>query len=573
MALSLSSPAPIGRTRAARRLPAAAGLTAAIGLAAIALQVRYGLLGDVSWLITLDEKWLDGQTPYRDFIEINPPASLLLYWPAVALARALGVWPEFTVAAFGFLSIAAGLGLATAILRRAGLIGRLGPLALAVALVALAIRPGQSFDERDQLAALYGLPFLALAAARAARAPPVGWPMAVAAGLGAGVMAAIKPPYALVALAVVPYLLGRIGLRALFGCIEFYVATAVGLAYVAVVARFFPHYVDDVLPLGLALYAPIREPLIALLTGPGALLAFIVAAAILAMVRDEPLEPLVAVPALGALGALAAFVVQGKGWLYQAYPALAFVMLAAGVALDLHAPPARRVAIGAIASLAAGLVLLWFGRWPLPIAFAAAAGASALSAALERDGAARDGRRRLAEMGFAGAIGVACGLFAMDGVRTPALARALASLGPHPSVLAISESLAFGHPLVRQVGGVWAQSVPSLWIASAARRLIDEHPGDEAFAARLRPYIERDRDRLVEDIRKNRPDAILVGRLDTRFHQWAWSDPAIAAARADYRLFAENPGPDFPAELYVRQDLIGLRTTLTDAGRPSPATP
>jgi hypothetical protein len=130
--------------------------------------------------------------------------------------------------------------------------------------------------------------------------------------------------------------------------------------------------------------------------------------------------------------------------------------------------------------------------------------------------------------------------------------------------------------MVRSVGGVWAQSVPSLWIASAARRLIDEHPGDEALAARLRPYIESDRDRLVADIERNRPDAILVGRTDTRFHRWAWSDPAVVAALADYQFFAANPDRNFPAELYVRKDLIGLRATLPGsqegarAQRPAP---
>ena len=96
----------------------------------------------------------------------------------------------------------------------------------------------------------------------------------------------------------------------------------------------------------------------------------------------------------------------------------------------------------------------------------------------------------LAEMGVAAALGAACGLFAMDGVRTPAIARALASLGPHPTVASISESLAFGHPMVRAVGGVWVQSVPSLWITAASRRRIDENPGDEALAERLRPYID-----------------------------------------------------------------------------------
>jgi hypothetical protein len=156
-AMSLFSPAArLGQRLPALvgRMPVAIGLTLAIGALAVALQARFGLLGDVSWLITADEKWLDGEVPYRDFIEINPPASLLLYWPAIALARLVGVSPEFAVSAFGFLSIAAGLGLSAAILGRAGLIGRIGPLGFGVALIALAILPGQSFCERDQLAAL-----------------------------------------------------------------------------------------------------------------------------------------------------------------------------------------------------------------------------------------------------------------------------------------------------------------------------------------------------------------------------------------------------------------------------------
>ena len=57
---------------------------------------------DVSWLITLSERILAGQTPYVDFLELNPPASLLLYLAPVAVARLTGAAPEFMVAAFGF---------------------------------------------------------------------------------------------------------------------------------------------------------------------------------------------------------------------------------------------------------------------------------------------------------------------------------------------------------------------------------------------------------------------------------------------------------------------------------------
>jgi hypothetical protein len=538
-------------------LPAALAPIVVIGLAAILLQWRFGLLGDVSWLITVDEKWLDGATPYRDVIEINPPASLMLYWPPVALARVLGVAPEFTVAACGFLSIAVGLGLAAAILKRAGLLDRLGA---AVALVAFAVLPGQSFDERDHLAAVCGLPFLAVSAARAARAP-VDARLTLLAGLGAGLMAAIKPPYALVAIVLLPYLVRRAGVGALLKAVEYYVAAAIGLAYVAAVPHAFPDYVANILPIGFDLYAPIREPIASLLAAPGPLFAFVLVVCALRLARDDPGEPLVAVPALAGVGALAAYLVQGKGWLYQAYPALAFFALAADAALARAPQPKMRLALGALVFLAAGLALLTLGRWPLPLAFVAAGVGAALAWVLE----GRKAAAPIAEMGVAAALGAACGLFAMDGIETPAIARALASLGPHPTVASLSESLAFGHPMARRVGGVWVQSVPSLWITAAARRRIDENPGDDALAERMRVYIAADRDRLVADLERNRPDALLVGRLDTRFHQSVWSDPEITAARADYRLFATESGAGFPAELWVRADLFGLRPGLSEA--------
>ena len=533
----------------------------AILAVAILLQCRYGLLGDVSWLITADEKWLDGATPYADFIEINPPASLILYCPAIALARLFGLKPELVVGAFGFASVVVGLALAWAILKRAGLIDRFGPLAQAIALVLFAVLPGHSFDERDHLAAIYGAPFLAVAAARAARAP-VDPLLAVLAGLGMGAMAAIKPPYALTAIAILPYLVVRLGVAARSAAIEYGAAAALGLAYVAMVPIDFPHYVSDVLPLGLAVYVPIRESLGALLAAPGALITVALGAAAAKLAGRRLGEPLVAVPALAALGAFAAYVIQGKGWIYQDYPALAYMGLAAAAALALQPQPPRRAAIGALAGVVAALALAAIGQQPFVIAGVVAAAAGFLAQRLE---AAR-GAPPFVEMGVAAAIGVVGGLFVLNGVETPAIARALATLGPHPTVAAISESLAFGHPMTRRVGGVWVQSVPSLWITSAVRRLIDEHPHDAALAERLRPYIEEDRDRLVADLTRNRPDAILVGRLGTRFHDWAWSDPKITAARADYRLYAVEPGPGFPAELYVRQDLLGLRPTLREAG-------
>jgi len=130
----------------------------------------------------------------------------------------------------------------------------------------------------------------------------------------------------------------------------------------------------------------------------------------------------------------------------------------------------------------------------------------------------------------------------------------------------ITEVMGFGHPMARRIGAVWVQRVPSLFITSGVRRRIDEHPGDSALAHRLQPYADLDKAMLIQDIERNRPDALLVGPLNTRMHAALWADPEISAARADYRLFATNDQDDFPAELWVRKDLAGTDPAAGSAG-------
>jgi hypothetical protein len=137
--------------------------------------------------------------------------------------------------------------------------------------------------------------------------------------------------------------------------------------------------------------------------------------------------------------------------------------------------------------------------------------------------------------------------------------------------VAIAEGLGVGFPLVRQVDGVWVQRTQGMLLTLGARQLIDESPGDSALAARLAPIVARDRDIVVEDIRRNRPDGILVNRVNPRFHRWAMGDPPLAAALADYAFAAADRVANWPVDLYVRKDEIGLRPSLPESGeRPTP---
>jgi hypothetical protein len=536
----------------------------AVLLLAIALQAYFGAFGDISWMLTIGEKWLDGQTPYVDFVETNPPASILVYMPAIAAARALGARPEFGVAVYGFASAAAALAVSAAILRGAGLLERLGPVAAGLALVAVMILPGRTFDERDFFAVLFGLPYLAAAAARAAGAP-IGARAQILAGLGAGAMIAIKPPYAMILLVLAPYLLARVGLPRLLRSIEPYAAGACLLGYAALVAWRFPVYLSDVLPTVAAAYLPVRESLLGLLANVGVVLWIALGALLFAVAGRRIGEPLIAVPALGSLGAAAAYAIQGKGWLYQFYPALALIALALAAALELKRRETRDLVAAILVASATLACVVTLGAPPVAsaIAFVLAAYAAV------RGRGASSGASSLARLSSGGLIGAVCGVYcaAFPG-PAPEFTRALASLGPHPSVAAIAEGLGVGFPLVRNVGGVWVQRTQGLLMTAGARRLIDENPDDRALAARLEPIIRRDREMVAEDIERHRPDALLISRHGARFHAWAMSDPALAAARADYVLTAQNPGKDWPVDLYVRRDLVRARPALLDIEPP-----
>ena len=538
--------------------------------AAVAAQARFGAIADVSWMITICEKWLDGAVPYVDFIETNPPAAILLYLPPVALARLLGAHPEFMVAAWGFAACAASLAAAATILERAGLAETRNGGALGAALFAFALLPGRAFDERDFFVVVLALPALAATAARAVGAPPAQrW--VVASGLCMAAVVAVKPPYALLFVGPAAYLVARQGFAAALRAPEYGLAAAAAVVYAGMVAWLCPAYLSDVAPAVVAAYLPVRESARELVAN-AAVVGFVAAAAALAHVVGRGWRaPLVAMPALAALGGLATFFIQGKGWLYQAYPALALLALAFGAALDRRPARPRRLAVLAAVGAATALV---GAATPLP-PFAAAivvalVGGGGLVIVGDGALAAAERETRLVEIAAAALAGALWGFFvAPPNAPGADFVRAVEALGPHPRLAAIAEGSGVGFPLVRQVGGVWVQRSQGLLLASGAWRLIDQRPGDAALAARLAPIIAADRDRLAEDIVHNRPEGILVNRGSPRFRQWAMSEAGLAAALAGYALATSSGAADWTIDLYVRKGEIGLRGSLAESAETS----
>ena len=312
-------------------LAGVAALAAVIGAAA--LRAALYTNSDVAWLLTVGEKVLDGQRLYVDFIETNPPASVLVYLPAIALGRLFGIAPERMLDAQIFLGAFLSLALTWLLLTpvataRRG--SRRWLLAASIGIVLLL--PNYNFGQREHIALLCILPALAATAVRA-HGLPLRPSLAVVAGLGLGLTVSIKPHFALAALLPELALLIRLrSLRPLFRA-ENLVAAALAAAYAGAIVAFFPAYLTDMLPLLRDVFLPVHYGL-KLLAVPATMFWAATGLWLLLAPQEVRRDPLLLVAYLASAGFLGAFLIQGKGWSYQGYPSVALTFFAIAVALS-----------------------------------------------------------------------------------------------------------------------------------------------------------------------------------------------------------------------------------------------
>ncbi|MGE3150553.1 MAG: hypothetical protein AB7K04_15965 [Pseudorhodoplanes sp.] len=482
------------------RRPALTGAftLAVVLVAALLLRFLVGTNMDVSWLLTVGEKVLDGQRLYVDLIEVNPPASVFLYLPAVWMQRITGLRAEIIVDGLMFLGIAGSMLAAGLILQSARLLEGLDRWTLASLMLAvLAILPVRTFGEREHIAILTILPFLALAALRAGNRP-VRRSAILIAGIGAGLTIVIKPHFAIpVALVILAAAWNARRVTPLFAP-ENWIAAALAIAYGVFVVLAYPDFIRDVMPMVQMIYLPMHTAAWRVVLSAPVFCSLALFVMLWRRDRERMFTPPVAQVWAACAGFCAVYFVQMKGWPYHAYPmtALAFVPAAfmlsrfreAGDARSAHAPQSSR-----------GLATL------LPMAVIFLTGMVYFNVA----------------------------------ENTNRLIAPIRAISTHPKMLIITSDLSVGHPLTRQAGGTWVSRVPSTWITAGVISRRGAGPLDPQTAARLDAYEQRDRDMLAEDIRRNKPDVIVTERELFDWDAWARAQPAVAEELKAYRVAAE----------------------------------
>jgi hypothetical protein len=493
MAINVGAePGLIERRRGAAVALRLAPWLALAALFATALVMRRVLAAntDVSWLLTVAERVLDGQRLYVDVIETNPPMAVLVYMPGIVIARAFGLPAEIVTDGLIFVAILVSLAIAARILKNSRVLeGAAGwPLAL-LAFAILAVLPAKTFGQREHIAVLELLPMLALYAVRMKGERPALWAI-LAAGMGAGLAMAFKPHFAIgIFVGLVALSIHARSLRILFGP-ENFIAAAMVAIYALCVVVLYPEFLSDIAPLVRDIYILVGASPIELLETQAVLIWAALMLASLVLKRTGRIDSTLLLLLATSFGFMLAFFLQRKGWPYHSYPMIAFAMLGLGYALAMRRPLDRALGLFAAAALLITFIqsVVWF-NWAFDKAF--------------------DARPLWAS---------------------------IANLGPHPKILAITGEPGLGHPMVRALQGTWVSRQQGLWVAGYLRNLHSgASPGPQQEAVFDR-YAARERAMLIEDIKKNPPTVVLVDNFSDRWSDWLRGNPDVADLLRDYRL-------------------------------------
>jgi hypothetical protein len=472
-------------------------LTGLVFLAAILLRQVVPPNTDVSWLLVVCERMLDGQHLYGDIIEINPPMAAFAYLPGVALARVLGVDPRHVIDAQLLLLAAASLFAVSRILRLSPSLAKLnwGPLVIWAAAV-VTILPMHVFAQREHMAMLTFLPALAVYAMRSNREPLPLWTILIA-GVGAGVTLAFKPFFTVPAALCILFAAIRSRSWLTLFAPENIITAALVIAVSVSTYIFYPEYFTVTYPLVRDTYLSWSMPLSVIFLNDATLVFAIAMVSVLLARQKRAPDSLLLVTALASIGFAVSFFLQRRGWAYHSYPMVAVALLAMGYALTRAAdagPRSRRLEIASAFMLAVSFVvgMLWFNAT----------------------------------------------------VYVGPLRQAVEGLLPHPRILVLSGEAAIGHPLVRDVNGVWVSRQENLWIREFVRLTRERTVVDAATDAKLNDYLALERKWLIEDFKKLPPDLVLVDNLRNEWGAWARADAEVSQLLKPYTFVRSVEGID-----------------------------
>lgn len=312
------------------------------------------LSSDISGQLWIADQLLHGSRLYLDISEINPPLWFWLAMPVVALADATGL------RATDVLVLAMGAAALASLLATNRLIRDVSPATrtafLSYAACVLIVMPLRDLGQREQMALIGALPYVALITARRT-GHPVPWALALVVAVAAATGFALKHYFVGVPLLLECWLL--IGLRRRWRPfrVETLALAAGAAGYAAAILIFTPGYLQVSVPELLIAYGATSAADFSYLVRPAQPIWVLIICAVLMQRRglDHPKSAMSTGLLLAAAGFFAAWAIQHKGWPYQSIATTGTLALA--LAMTLVESATTRPRIITVAALCAPILL------------------------------------------------------------------------------------------------------------------------------------------------------------------------------------------------------------------------
>ncbi|MEL7389937.1 MAG: hypothetical protein AAFN76_09165 [Pseudomonadota bacterium] len=464
---------------------------------------------DITYLLIVNERMIDGERLYVDVRDINPPFSVWLYTPYAYLAKLTAISPYFWLGLGLVLTLTLSLTAINHLMNRGLNIApndRLKALAL-IALVCLFIMPVQT-AQREHFCAIAALPFFYLLGSRLqTKFRPQVW-VALAIGAGAGTLLVLKPHY-----------LFGFGLPLLFVAWHrrdwrlLFVPEAWALGFTVVgywICVYFivPDFFTHMLPIALDTYQlrpfPFSQLAMTVLFFYGTPLILL-----LWLVRElKPISPTIIVLAIASAGFLIGFFWQGKGWPYHLYPALL--------------------------TLLSSILFAW------------------QSGASQTTNPAAAGRM----LRLSAAVVVYIAYLSTSGYRSAIVPKEVIALKEQrPSTLFITGDIGISAPVARAINAKWVERDPSDYIAVLAQKYVEDESWTDKGS--LETFVSNWIDYKANALVTKNPDLIVVDLRNGKWVELVLADPRISQGLDNYTVISRTD----QLRYLSRNDLLASNTS------------
>lgn len=496
----------------------------ATAAAAALFYPQFSLNHDTSWYLIGTRMFLEGEQLYAGVVEINPPLAFYLTVPAIWIADSTGL-TEAT--AFFCYAIAMGVlssGGSLAVLRRSQLDPGAQHILFLGGLLGLFVVPVSNFGQREHLMLIFAAPYFLLLIA-GAETMAMGWWSRLLFGFVATLGLALKPYFLLIPAIIL--IAGPTGslLKRIFEPQNLGLGAGM-LAYLYFVVTVHGEYLTQIVPMASLVYGTFEADWSNVFLRPE--LAAILYLCGLFAWKPESSESLDWRLLGGAIGALICYLVQFKGWSYQAIPLNYFITLATLWLLHSRSVLARRRTVFAV--LAILILCLTLGNQ------------------------IRQGPYR--------------------SHFTASFSRYVEQ--PGQVILVLSSNVSAAFPFVNEVQGRWASRYPAQWLVPGA--LVGKSTADCRESQRnCRAYdaiLAKARLANIDDLQRFAPDLVFVDDRKRKSYfdvlrfdylQFLGADPRFSGiwSRYEYRgtvlsyqvwaktaddAQASRPAPGLPAE-------------------------